>query len=305
MTQSVDTALQLFPIIEEERCGMAHHVAASAVQPLVALFVPNDKHDNSHELQTLLMPVLFLFRGRHDITLVQSSSRDSANPRLVVFKNGKKAVAVTTDTELKDRVSTLVDEIGWSPDCPDETQLPNYLQPIDADELLADVKAFTIAAGQRDYVANAANVASIIWHAFMAAGRPMNWSGFYFVRPLANPNESDHDHMLVLGPFMGKPACSRIRFHSGACGAAWRTKAVQRIADVHEFRGHIACDSASNSELVVPVVDKDDNVLAVIDLDSPVQNGFSMADERTFGQVARVMADACDWSSLRLPFTQP
>ena len=238
-------------------------------------------------------------------TLVQSSSSDVANPRLVVFKNGKNVVTVTADTELKDRVSTLVDEIGWSPDCPDETQLPNYLQPIDADELLADVKAFTIAAGQRDYVANAANVASMIWHAFMAAGRPMNWSGFYFVRPLANPNEGDHDHILVLGPFMGKPACSRIRFHSGVCGAAWRTKAVQRIADVHEFRGHIACDSASNSELVVPIVDKDDNVLAVIDLDCPVPNGFSMADERTFGQVARVMADACDWSNLRLPFTQP
>ena len=228
-----------------------------------------------------------------------------------MFKQGKKVVTVTTDDgALKDRVHKLVDEIGWNPDCPDETQLPNYLHPINAEEILSDVKAFTIAAGQRDYVANAANVSSIIWHAFKEAGRPINWSGFYFVRPLVNPKESDnshdHDHILVLGPFMGKPACSRIRFQSGVCGAAWRSKSVQRIADVHRFQGHIACDGDSKSELVVPILDQhDDTVLAVIDLDCPVPNGFSAEDERTFVQVARLLTDACDWSNVQLPFTQP
>jgi L-methionine (R)-S-oxide reductase len=148
-------------------------------------------------------------------------------------------------------------------------------------------------------------VSSIIWHAFVEAERPINWAGFYFVRPLANPKESDHDRILILGPFMGKPACSRIRFQSGVCGAAWRTKSMQRIADVHEFPGHIACDDASESELVVPVFDKQGEVIALIDLDCPEKNGFSVADERTFVEVARVMSAACDWGNVGLPYTQP
>ncbi|GMF48700.1 unnamed protein product [Phytophthora fragariaefolia] len=238
-------------------------------------------------------------------TLVQSPTSDVAVPSLAVTKDGAAVATVTANGDLKQRVTTIVEHIGWSPDCPDESQLHNYLAPIEVQELLGDVAAFTAATGQRDYVANAANVSAIIWHAFTEAGRPINWAGFYFVRPLANPKESDHDHILILGPFMGKPACSRIRFQSGVCGAAWRSKSVQRIKDVHDFPSHIACDDASQSELVVPVLDKQGEVIALIDLDCPEKNGFSAEDERTFVEVARVMAYACDWGNVGLPYTQP
>ncbi|RLN85790.1 hypothetical protein BBJ28_00019930 [Nothophytophthora sp. Chile5] len=185
----------------------------------------------------------------------------------------------------------------------DITELPNYLSPIDAEELLGDVVAFTTS--QRDYVANAANVSSIIWHAFVEAKRAINWAGFYFVRPLANPKETDHARILILGPFMGKPACSRIRLQSGVCGAAALTRTVQRIADVHQFPGHIACDGASESELVVPVLDKQGEVIALIDLDCPQKNGFSADDERSLVEVARLISEASDWHNVDLPYSQP
>ncbi|KAG1713300.1 hypothetical protein DVH05_001020 [Phytophthora capsici] len=297
----LDAALQFFT--SETSTQFADQ---SKVKPLVALSLPVEPdRKQKRELQKLLVPLVFLFRGRDDISLVQSPSKDLETSSLTVFKAGVEVATVTTEGDLKDRVATLVQHIGWSPDCPDETQLHNYLSPINTEELLGDVAAFTATTGQRDYVANAANVSSIIWHAFVDAGRPINWAGFYFVRPLANPKETDHDHILILGPFMGKPACSRIRFQSGVCGASWRTKSVQRIADVHEFPGHIACDDASQSELVVPVLNKQGDVIALIDLDCPEKNGFSAEDERTFVEVARVMAEACDWGNVGLPYTQP
>lgn len=187
-------------------------------------------------------------------------------------------------------------------DCPTREELRNFASPIDAEELLSDVDAYT--TGQRDYVANTANVSSLIWHAFVEAKRPINWAGFYFVRPLANPKPSDHDQLLILGPFIGKPACTRIRFQSGVCGAAARTKTVQRIADVHQFEGHIACDGASESEIVVPVFGKDGAVIAVLDLDCPEKNGFSVDDQRTLVEVARIVAERSDWHNLNLPYTQ-
>lgn len=158
--------------------------------------------------------------------------------------------------------------------------------------------------GQRDCFANTANVSSLVWHAFVDAGRPINWAGFYFVRPLANPKPTDHDQILILGPFMGKPACTRIRFQSGVCGAAARTKQVQRIADVHQFEGHIACDGASESEIVVPVFDQSGAVVAVLDLDCPEQRGFSVEDQRTLVEVARLISERSDWLNLSLPYTQ-
>ncbi|KAE9038240.1 hypothetical protein PR003_g5991 [Phytophthora rubi] len=293
----LDAALQLFAPAQESAA------AQSKIKPVVALSLPQEPdRKQKRELQKLLVPLMFLLRGRDDITLVQSSSSETTTSSLEVLKDGAEVTTVTTEGELKQHVTKLVEQIGWSPDCPDEGQLHNYLSPINAEELLGDVAAFTATTGQRDYVANAANVSAIIWHAFVEAGRPINWAGFYFVRPLANPKETDHDHILILGPFMGKPACSRIRFQSGVCGAAWRT---QRISDVHEFPGHIACDDASESELVVPVFDKQGEVIALIDLDCPKKNGFSAEDERSFVEVARVMSEACDWGNVGLPYTQP
>lgn len=187
-------------------------------------------------------------------------------------------------------------------DCPSEEQLGNFLAPVDYKEVLADVDAFT--AAQRDFIANGANVSAIIWNAFVAAKRPINWAGFYYIRPLANPSETDHDRILILGPFTGKPACSRIRLQNGVCGAAARTKRVQRIADVHQFEGHIACDGASESEIVVPVFNAAGDVVAVIDLDCPKQNGFSADDERFLVEVARLISERSDWLNLTLPYTQ-
>ncbi|KAI9914055.1 hypothetical protein PsorP6_006429 [Peronosclerospora sorghi] len=314
----LDTALGLFTRVKAHAADVA---APSMTKRAVVLFVPpNPDHKQKRELHELLVPVMFLFRGRDDIvrrvaassdkivsskTLLQCVSNEMEMSCLAVFIGTKQGATITLDDPIRDRICKLVEEIGWSPDCPDATHLPNYLSPLHADELLQDVAAFTISTGQRDYVANAANVASIIWHAFVKAGRPINWAGFYFVRPLTNPKKTDHDHLLLLGPFQGKPACSRIRFESGVCGAAWRTKSVQRIANVHAFPGHIACDEASESELVVPILDKHGEVTALLDLDCPTTNGFSAEDERTFVEVARVMAEACDWTNTRLPYTQP
>ncbi|RLN45158.1 hypothetical protein BBJ29_003326 [Phytophthora kernoviae] len=299
----LEIALQLFTPVQETAAQLA---AQSTSKPVVALSLPEETgRKQQREQQKLLLPLVFLFRSRDDVTLVHSTSSDVETPSFTVFKAGTEAATLTTEGSLKERVLKLVDQIGWSPDCPSETDLHNYLSPINVDELLDDVSAFTASTGQRDYVANAANVSSIIWNAFVEAERPINWAGFYFVRPLANPKETDHSQILILGPFMGKPACSRIRFESGVCGASARTKSVQRITDVHEFPGHIACDGASESELVVPVFSKQGEVIALIDLDCPQKNGFSVEDERTFVEVARLISEASDWDNINLPYTQP
>ncbi|MGQ0514707.1 GAF domain-containing protein, partial [Bacillus sp. D-CC] len=97
----------------------------------------------------------------------------------------------------------------------------------------------------------------------------VNWVGFYVTE----------GNQLVLGPFQGMPACVRIPFGRGVCGVAAETKTTQLVADVHQFPGHIACDSASNSEIVVPII-KDGNVIGVLDIDSPEKNRFDEVDQR-------------------------
>ena len=117
--------------------------------------------------------------------------------------------------------------------------------------------------GEPDPIANMANAAALIWETLPG----LNWAGFY-------RNLGDE---LVLGPFQGRPACIRIKFGEGVCGTAATTLQVQRIDDVHAFPGHIACDSASNSELVVPIV-RDGELIAVLDLDSPEHARFDAED---------------------------
>ena len=129
-------------------------------------------------------------------------------------------------------------------------------------DLLSAVDGLT--TGEPDSVANMANVAALIWET-----RPdLNWAGFY----------RNVDGELVLGPFQGRPACIRIPFGTGVCGAAAATQEVQRVEDVHAFPGHIACDAASVSELVVPIV-RDGKLIAVLDLDSPNPSRFTEEDE--------------------------
>jgi len=122
-----------------------------------------------------------------------------------------------------------------------------------------------LVEGEPDPIANMANAAALIWETLPG----LNWAGFY--RNVAGE--------LVLGPFQGRPACIRIKFGEGVCGAAAATLTVQRVDDVHAFPGHIACDSASNSELVVPIVGADGKLIAVLDLDSPTQARFDAEDE--------------------------
>ncbi len=135
-----------------------------------------------------------------------------------------------------------------------------------------------LVAGEPDPIANMANAAALIFH-----GLPdLNWAGFY--RNLGGE--------LVLGPFQGKAACIRIPFGSGVCGTAAATRAVQRVADVHAFPGHIACDAASRSELVVPLVAPDGVLLGVLDLDSPLPGRFDAADEAGCVGLAQVLTAA-------------
>ncbi|MEP3052105.1 MAG: GAF domain-containing protein [Erythrobacter sp.] len=157
---------------------------------------------------------------------------------------------------------------------PDETLAPAelYRQLCDA----ADALTF----GESDGIANMANIAALIWE-FVPT---LNWAGFYRVVSAGDQSE------LVLGPFVGRPACIRIPIGQGVCGAAAQSGETQLVEDVHAFPGHIACDAASQSEVVVPVV-RDGNVIAVIDLDSPVKGRFDNADAKGMEQLARILAD--------------
>lgn len=141
-------------------------------------------------------------------------------------------------------------------------------------ELLKAADALT--AGEPDGIANMANIASLIWQ-FVP---DLNWAGFYRMV----------DGELVLGPFQGKSACIRIPLDKGVCGAAARIGTTQLVEDVHAFPGHIACDPASRSELVVPVK-RDGAVIAVIDLDSPLPARFEMADAEGIEALARLLND--------------
>ncbi|WP_230531282.1 GAF domain-containing protein [Microvirga roseola] len=133
--------------------------------------------------------------------------------------------------------------------------------------------------GEPDAVANAANMSALIYGLMP----DLNWAGFYFMR----------GEGLVLGPFQGKPACVRIAVGRGVCGTAVERKASVVVPDVHAFPGHIACDSASRSELVVPLI-KDGQVLGVLDLDSPSPNRFDEEDREGCERLVRIYLDASD-----------
>ena len=134
-----------------------------------------------------------------------------------------------------------------------------------------------LVAGEPDPFANMANAVALIWETLP----DLNWAGFY--RNLGGE--------LVVGPFQGRPACIRIKLGEGVCGAAAATLAVQRIDDVHAFPGHIACDAASNSELVVPII-RDGQLIAVLDLDSPKPARFTQEDEVGCVKLAEILARA-------------
>jgi L-methionine (R)-S-oxide reductase len=140
-------------------------------------------------------------------------------------------------------------------------------------ELVAALEA--LVADEPDAIANMANAAALIWETLP----DINWAGFY--RNVGGE--------LVLGPFQGRPACIRIPFGKGVCGAAAATLQPQRVEDVNAFPGHIACDSASASELVVPIV-RGGELIAVLDLDSPEKGRFDAEDEAGCVALAEMLA---------------
>jgi GAF domain-containing protein len=138
-------------------------------------------------------------------------------------------------------------------------------------ELVRDLAA--LLDGEQDFIANAANTAALLFDALPA----LNWAGFYLYK----------SGELVLGPFQGKPACVRIAMGKGVCGTAAARRETVVVEDVHAFPGHIACDSASNSEIVVPLLHGND-LLGVLDLDSPETARFGAVDARGLEAVARI-----------------
>ncbi len=132
----------------------------------------------------------------------------------------------------------------------------------------------SLLAGERDLIANAANFAALVFHSLP----DLNWAGFYFAK----------DGELVLGPFQGLPACVRIRVGHGVCGAGAAKCEIVIVANVHEFPGHIACDSASNSEIVVPLM-KDSRLIGVLDLDSPKLSRFDQEDAAGLQQLVDIL----------------
>jgi len=151
-------------------------------------------------------------------------------------------------------------------------------KPEQYEQLLAQARA--LVHGERDRIANAANLSALVYHALPQ----LNWVGFYFFDGTE----------LVVGPFQGLPACVRIPLDKGVCGAAATSRQTQRIADVHAFPGHIACDSASNSELVVPLVTSKGELIGVFDLDSPVQDRFDVEDQHGLEAIARAFVESLE-----------
>ena len=144
-------------------------------------------------------------------------------------------------------------------------------------ELAASLRA--LLEGERDLIANAANMAALLFWSLP----DLNWAGFYLVEPARGD--------LLLGPFQGKPACVRIEIGRGVCGTAAARRETVVVPDVHAFPGHIACDSASNSEIVVPVI-RDGRLLGVLDLDSPVLARFDDADARGLESLVRILVES-------------
>ena len=129
---------------------------------------------------------------------------------------------------------------------------------------------------ERDPIANLANCAALIFNSVPH----LNWAGFYLLK----------DEELVLGPFQGQPACVRIALGRGVCGTAAESRSTLRVADVTKFPGHIACDSASRSEIVVPLLTEDSHLIGVLDVDSPELNRFDAEDEAGLSALAKIIA---------------
>ena len=146
--------------------------------------------------------------------------------------------------------------------------------------IIKQIQAF--AEVSADCIALMANVSALLYHTL----GDVNWAGFYLVK----------NNALLLGPFQGNIACIKIEKGKGVCGTAWAEDAVQAVDDVHAFAGHIACDSASRSEIVLPL-HRAGEVVAVLDIDSPVPARFSAADVQGLSQAAQTIEQVIEWGA--------
>ncbi len=137
----------------------------------------------------------------------------------------------------------------------------------------------SLLAGERDFIANAANFSALVYHSLP----DVNWAGFYFLK----------DGQLVLGPFQGKPACIRIPIGKGVCGTAAERRETVLVHNVHDFPGHIACDSASNAEIVVPLVTRNE-LLGVFDVDSPSLGRFDDEDAEGLNTLVDIFLESSE-----------
>ncbi|KAJ9141685.1 GAF domain-like protein [Pleurostoma richardsiae] len=180
----------------------------------------------------------------------------------------------------------------------------NFAEDVSKEEAYTQVleQAEGLFDGQRNWVCNLANTASLLWHAFKSMPSPsnqVNWAGFYTLDPL-------HPNSLILGPFHGKVACQTIAFGRGVCGAAASARSTQLVPDVELFPGHIACDGDSRSEVVVPVFagaagEEEEGgaargrLVAIIDVDCAAVKGFDEVDRRFLERLADLVGRSCDW----------
>lgn len=158
-------------------------------------------------------------------------------------------------------------------DTTDKKKFYNYL----------NMKLTGLICEEPDWLANLSNASALLWLLL----DDINWAGFYLHK----------NGELVLGPFQGKPACTHIAIGKGVCGTAARDEATQVVKDVHQFPGHIACDSASNSEIVVPIL-KDGILVGVLDIDSPILNRFDEEDAHHFERFVEILNKYVDWSKI-------
>lgn len=145
-------------------------------------------------------------------------------------------------------------------------------------------QAGTLIEGERRVTPTLANLSALVWETLDT----INWVGFYVTVGVDK---------LLLGPFQGKTACLHIDFGKGVCGTAAATRETQVVPNVHRFPGHIACDSASRSEVVVPMMDTAGKVVAVLDIDSPVKDRFGLDEVEALTAIAHMAAGHCDWES--------
>ncbi|MCH4888295.1 GAF domain-containing protein [Acidaminobacter sp. JC074] len=146
-----------------------------------------------------------------------------------------------------------------------------------------NIKLTGLIGSEDDWLANLSNASALLWLLL----DDINWAGFYLYRK----------DKLILGPFQGKPACVNIEISKGVCGTAAETRTTQLIKNVHDFPGHIACDSASNSEIVVPII-KDDQLIGVLDIDAPILNRFDQDDQAGLEKFVETLNKYMKWEDI-------